>query len=250
MNSLLDQLFLIISRGGNSVSYVVAAELFKSYQQNKILTIKELSQYCFVSESSITKFSKKLGYSGYRELIVKLKIELSDRVPINETYSPLKLDLFDSTEKLFNETISDLSNYKNNLYEISQKLKTANKIYIFSSYIFYEQIKNLQEILITKKINVIFTETLMYSLSTYQNITKNDYAIFFIGGQDTKTIEFIYEQICLQNIEHVVFCTHSKSYKTKETKNKIIIDSKKLPHMPAIRKIIIDYLILQIVLKV
>lgn len=250
MNSIVDQIFGIVEKGGDSSIYSIARELFEFYSNSQIPDIKELAQKCYVSQPSITRFSQLLGCSGYRELSLKLKIEIQDRKNIKENIVSDESDLFDLTQILFNDAFNFVNKYKTNIKSIGQNIKNGKRIFIFSTYVFYPEANFLKDSLIRKNCNVAFIEIVLYATDLIKVINKEDYIIFLVGGQDTKTIEYIYNTIKSQNLNHCVFITHSKNTKFQDTEDKVLIDSPLLPHTPGVRKVLLNYLILQTLLQI
>ncbi|WP_027063544.1 MurR/RpiR family transcriptional regulator [Mesoplasma seiffertii] len=249
MNSVLDSLFSILTSQKNTVSKAIAEELIKSYELKKIPNIKDLANSCFVAQSSITKFAKNFGYSGYRELQTKLKMEIHDRKDICISSMTNADDYFQKLEQLIVDTILAFSVYKKHIQDAAEKVLKAEKIFIFSSYVLFNEAQNLYDALLLNSKNVTYSQTMLHNLKIYKQISEKDYVFFLVAGQDTKTLEFIYNSLNINQISHCVILSHSKSFKFVNTKNKIVMDSPFLPHGPEVRKILLNYIIYQFAMQ-
>ncbi|PPE05640.1 hypothetical protein [Mesoplasma corruscae] len=59
----------------NGLDSLIAHKILLNYEQNKSIKPKVISQLCNVSVSTLTLFSKRLGYDGYSELYYRVMIE-------------------------------------------------------------------------------------------------------------------------------------------------------------------------------
>ncbi|WP_027063304.1 hypothetical protein [Mesoplasma seiffertii] len=75
MESVLEKLEKA-SKTIDETSYkIIAQEILKNFFAGVFNNQEALAKQCYVAVSQVTKFSKKIGYSGYRELLFNLKNE-------------------------------------------------------------------------------------------------------------------------------------------------------------------------------
>lgn len=60
------------------------ADYFMNNQQDSDFSIKTVSKHLYVSEASLSRFAKKIGYSGYREFIFAYTSNLNDNKRIDQ----------------------------------------------------------------------------------------------------------------------------------------------------------------------
>lgn len=85
------------------------------------LSIAQLADLCGVSPSKITKYSKKLGFRGFKELQFQLKADKNIDIKNNSIVENERLKV----EQFFNDFSQD------NLDVVTGEIKKANKIYLF-----------------------------------------------------------------------------------------------------------------------
>ncbi|PPE04599.1 hypothetical protein EELLY_v1c02790 [Entomoplasma ellychniae] len=250
MHSVLDQIASMCSETKKTTSWKISSELIKFYKNKQELpNLVTLANSCFVSPSMITKFSKNLGFNGYKELSVKMQIEIIDRSHKNIS------TIFDNSNSLFKEneinainTIRDFQLIKEKFNSLINLIKNANKIYIFSTNYFSDVAKLMNIMLLSKGINVVYMNKLNSMISIFDNISKKDLCLFFIGGSGSDEIKFYFQQLYNKfQVENIfLFCTHSKIFKFNYPNNSIIIDTDFLSHNFFERTFSLSYIIMQI----
>lgn len=127
---------------------------------NKVVyqSIKELAEECGTSESSIVRFCKTIGYSGYNELkleLAKYTFEmgtvselLSEAQPSQSTIENITREIFTSTSALLQKLLStlDYSMIENAISAILEAKVLFINGYVYSGLIaftFFERMKSL-----------------------------------------------------------------------------------------------------------
>lgn len=113
---------------------VLANNLLANFSQIPALSIEKLADICFVSQPTLTRFIKKLGYKNYNQF----KTYVTSLVSLieNETASDLfKVDSENPLESHYNELVSTLSNslemFETKQFEsASKKIHDAKKVAI------------------------------------------------------------------------------------------------------------------------
>lgn len=85
------------------------------------LSIAKLAELCNVSPSKITKYAKKLGFNGFKELQFQLKQDKNFKNKDNSIIESERLKI----EKFFNDISQD------DLDLLCKEISRANKIYLF-----------------------------------------------------------------------------------------------------------------------
>lgn len=108
------------------------ADFFLSNTEKMDFSSKNISKRLYVSEAALSRFAKKCGYKGYRELIFSYERDLENAVPKENG----KTDISNFTKKIKEsyagilEKEIGLINEKQ-ILKIAQKLESAKKVYIF-----------------------------------------------------------------------------------------------------------------------
>ncbi|WP_381415112.1 hypothetical protein NPX79_00075 [Spiroplasma endosymbiont of Anurida maritima] len=231
MVSIREKLLEICRKEKQDTTKTLAEELLKNYDANKFLSMKNLSLRCSVSESQITQFSKIIGYSGYRELVLRMKIEF-------ETYyeKQLKAKNISINENfhLVKNTIIDLINYvdvfKDDVIGTAELLKGIkggkSNVFLLSSYQNQDIATYFNQWLINNKINTIFNVTRAYDFDVVPKLNENDIIFLLVSGQDNHTIHEIYKKAIKKTKKIVVVTSLSHVDKFDKFLYRMFLDHK------------------------
>ncbi len=242
MKSVLNQLFINININPNSANNAISKILMKSYVTKKVPSIKELAKLSNVAESTISKFAISLGYKGYRELIFKIKLEISDR-EIKQNLNITNNSYSQFEEKVV-EFIKEFRYFENKIMKAKELIKISNKIHLFSSYQFQFEALFFSELLKRSGKECIYSTQMLDQINQVGKVSEKDFVIFIIGGQDTKTVEMLLKDFSYN--DYLVLSTHSKINEFSHKDKIICIDSKELNHLYEYRSFILKYLFLQL----
>ena len=108
------------------------ADFFLSNTEKMDFSSKNISKRLYVSEAALSRFSKKCGYKGYRELIFSYEKDLENDIP-KEDMEP---DISSFTKKIKGSYASILQEEfgllnEKQIRKVVEKLENARKIYIF-----------------------------------------------------------------------------------------------------------------------
>ena len=108
------------------------ADFFLSNTEKMDFSSKNISKRLYVSEAALSRFSKKCGYKGYRELIFSYEKDLENDIP-KEDIEP---DISSFTKKIKGSYASILQEEfgllnEKQIRKVVEKLENARKIYIF-----------------------------------------------------------------------------------------------------------------------
>lgn len=106
-----------IINSSNQLDSMIAHTILLNYEKGKSLKAKIISKMCNVSISTLTNFSKRLGYEGYSELYYRILVE-------KEFYKPVEENVNDGN--MFHEKNVLISN-------LSTMISKSEKVFILKS---------------------------------------------------------------------------------------------------------------------
>ena len=108
------------------------ADFFLSNTEKMDFSSKNISKRLYVSEAALSRFSKKCGYKGYRELIFSYEKDLENDIPkedIEPDISSFTKKIKESYASILQEEFGLLN--EKQIRKVVEKLENARKIYIF-----------------------------------------------------------------------------------------------------------------------
>lgn len=175
--------------------------LFSNYLLDQAISkkhypsMKQTSIECHVSESSVTLFSKKLGFTGYRELISKLKFEITyfsvDEIDKEIKQGPkekLEETVFSSYNNKLQDHIVKLKTQLSKISKLVDKFSKAKNIHLFSSYVLQKELNWLSIFFVIKEVRVIEQTNIFSDSFKLYELKENDLIILLIG--DEKEVPF------------------------------------------------------------
>ncbi len=167
-----------------------------------IMSTKALAKLCNISEPTLIRFTRKLGFAGYREFKLKLAAEYVSNPTSNSLINVAVNDsVFDIYKKLASFTISSINSTANTLdsnsleqvvnciYETS---KNKNQIFLSGMGASSLIAESFQVKLMRLNINSIFYSDIHLRLEACTNLKKNDLFICFSAlGSSSENYELI-----------------------------------------------------------
>ncbi|ASZ08765.1 MurR/RpiR family transcriptional regulator [Mesoplasma chauliocola] len=181
MKSAIEKLTSVANEYKDS-TYKFIAEIIIKKLINKELNItqKELSELCFVSQSTITKFSKFLGFSGFREFWFLLKKELEDYDSVNKV-------IFETERTFFNPIFQWLDVNQPFLTLLVKNILSSEEYLIYYSY----QLQSSAEFM-SNSLNSIGIKTSLINHAYFNGINfmenSNKTVLAMISGPDNESI--------------------------------------------------------------
>lgn len=108
------------------------ADFFLSNTEKMDFSSKNISKRLYVSEAALSRFSKKCGYKGYRELIFSYEKDLESDIPkdnIEPDISSFTKRIKESYASILQEEFGLLN--EKQIRKVVEKLENARKVYIF-----------------------------------------------------------------------------------------------------------------------
>lgn len=204
-----------IKESTSQISKYILSRIDKS----EIPKSKEIADACFVSESVVTAFSKKMGYSGYRELSLRIKVE-NEYYNINEN---MRVDLTNENEvsliRFYDDFLNDIKMIHLQDLEIKKlidAIKIVKHTYIISCYqqafstsVFAEQLQ-------LKEYEIGFNISRKANTAWVRKSTSEDIAICIIFGVDNEYLVNFYNRIKQNGTRMFVICSPSQKSKLTE----------------------------------
>ncbi|AKX34340.1 hypothetical protein SLITO_v1c07150 [Spiroplasma litorale] len=134
----------------NTTKQIISKKILEMFLVGSFKSQKEFSKDCFVSESTITRFSQETGCSGYRELLTKLKMEY-ERIII-KTKNDLEIIKNKKNIQVFDSVNTWVIKNEYFIKELINDIKINKKVRIFSSYQAIESSDFIYKIIQSKNI--------------------------------------------------------------------------------------------------
>ncbi|AAT75366.1 putative transcriptional regulator [Mesoplasma florum L1] len=196
----------------NLTNKLIAETLLENAMKGHFLAQKDVCDKCFVSASTITKFSKTLGYEGFRELIFSLKNEYDVIAQKKKTID--KINIFESIE-------SWIINSKNFIENLGKNIINSKRINIYYSYCLKSSAESLYETILGINKDVFLINHNQISIINHQ-LRTGDINIFLVSGKDNQTLLKYYQYI-LANQKSSNFVIASKLSNWVEKNNDFAI---------------------------
>ncbi|MGL4307309.1 MAG: MurR/RpiR family transcriptional regulator [Cetobacterium sp.] len=171
--------------------------MLKNQEKIENITSTELANDIGVGQSSIIKFAKKLGFSGYMAFKLQIGKDLANKRNLNKhkIYSDISLDdsLKEITEKTLDETMTTLQNTINLLdykkfEEIIEKIRESNRILIIGSGMSSIVARDLELKLMKIKIDTVHYESKQMQLMKLSTMTEKDLIIAISHRGETQEV--------------------------------------------------------------
>lgn len=208
-----------------NVSFNSIAKFIKvNYDKMDNYTIFMVSKMTNTSPSSVTRFCKKIGLSGYKSLAVVLKIENSYKTLSQKAVSysarvngKIVNDYYGQTREVVYKSLVDVSEKNKDKIEMASELiKEANSIYIFGKGGNRNMIKMFTNWMVKLGKHIIFSGDVDQQLVYAKNVQDNDLIIIVSYSLSSNFIEKLYNRI-----EHDI----KKIVITKNLYSKLAIES-------------------------
>ncbi|MGL6114852.1 MAG: MurR/RpiR family transcriptional regulator [Cetobacterium sp.] len=176
---------------------MIGEYILKNQEKIENITSTELANDIGVGQSSIIKFAKKLGFSGYMAFKLQIGKDLANKRNLNKhkIYSDISLDdsLKEITEKTLDETMTTLQNTINLLdykkfEEIIEKIRESNRILIIGSGMSSIVARDLELKLMKIKIDTVHYESKQMQLMKLSTMTEKDLIIAISHRGETQEV--------------------------------------------------------------
>ncbi len=215
MKYVFDKLEIISKEFEDTTFKIIAKKILNNVERGIFCDQEELAAQTFVSISTITKFSKKLGFSGFRELNFKMKNEWRklDYEKIEKSHT---FEIFQLIEKwiYYNEDFVD---------SICKKINDSSFINIYSSYQAIGSSKYFANMLIEYGKNVTLLNN-EFRFKAKENNEKG-FNLLILTGRDNDTLIDNFYKAYDENYSNFIITSENQNDKLdlKFTK-KMIID--------------------------
>jgi len=217
----IKEVLITISNNENNLTYLRIAKYLLNCLENN-LTVKSsiVARDCFISESVLTSFAKQYGYSGFREISLRMKIE-------NEYYQNKQESNYlyrDNFRFLFNKNLDAIDNQEQKVQFLINKLENSSKIYFLSSYEQTSQVELFAGELQEKGYSVFFNTNRKANSAWIKQVKDTDLVVFFVFGLDNQYIVNYYELIQKKTANVFIVSSNSQKIKFKDYLENIVVD--------------------------
>lgn len=105
---------------------IVADFFIKNTDVDIDFSAQNIAQMMHVSEASITRFSKKCGYAGYREFIYVYNVQIAEPI---DSHTLLTKNVLSDYEEILNKTYSLID--ENQIQRIIEHILKAKRVYFY-----------------------------------------------------------------------------------------------------------------------
>ncbi|AXK50973.1 MurR/RpiR family transcriptional regulator [Spiroplasma alleghenense] len=214
-----------IANNQDNISYAsIAKYLLECMENNVVIKSKDCALACFVSESVLTAFAKKYGYEGFREIVIRIKVE-NEYYPHQNNLKNLNKDVLENNFRdFFEKNLNLVDDQGIVIKKLINNIKTAENSYLISCYEQEDSVSLFAGELQFLGFNVFFNSQRKNNSAWLTKAKKEDLFVFFAFGIDNQYI-VNYFQIALQKCNKVVVITSSsQKHKFLQASDLIIID--------------------------
>ncbi|ATZ20527.1 hypothetical protein [Mesoplasma coleopterae] len=244
-HSAWDKMEILAKEYVDSAYKVISINFLESVKKGEFKKQKQLAEECFVSESTVTKFAKHLGFSGYRELLFYFKNEIDDFYNNQNT---------ENEGTIFSPILNWISMNNSNIKTICENILSAGDINILSSYQTKSSAKFLYEVLSNLNFRPYF---LNHNLNPFwknesskqEKLGDFSYNIVFFMGPDNNclmdTLNLLEKN--MKNQKFLIFSSEKQSQKLSLKNSQILkVNLKGVGQNFVIRTTALHMLILEI----
>lgn len=196
---------------------IIADFILKNTAKASEMTITELSIELGLAESTIFKFTKHLGYNGFRsfrnDLLAEVydsKISVRNDINIDDGYLNIAKKVFDTTAKSLSDTFDVLND--GDLEKASKFINNCDKLYLFgiggSSIVCFDAYHKFMR----TTIDVRYIEDYHLQLMESALIEENDCAIVVSHSGITKEMITISEEVKNNSGKIILLTSYPGSY--------------------------------------
>ncbi|QHX36076.1 hypothetical protein STIUS_v1c05220 [Spiroplasma sp. TIUS-1] len=224
----------IIILNQNSIEFLIAEYLLIN-EPNKILpSSSELSKKLNIHKSTLTQFAKKIGYAGYKEMIIRLMVEQE----FYETKIIGDKKVVEKKKQLIDEE-DDIESMSPYLTRFAQMIKLANKVFIIPSYEVDPKSMNLFAHGLISMKPTFYANNRKIEQGYIDQATDDDLLIFFVTGLDTNETNLYIKRAFSKKLNYIVFSTKSQLSKVRILNpNNYFVMNDVIGYSPEVRQLI------------
>lgn len=202
---VIEKLKNIIIQNQNNIEYSIAEYLLISNTSGVFPRNNELSKILNIHKSTLTQFAKKIGYEGYKELIIRLMVE--QEFYGTKSNNDVTLKKREDLLITFQDGLIDFVPY---LSRFAQMIKLSKKVFIVASYEMDSKSINLFAHGLNNFRPTFCANNRKVEQEYIAESTKDDLIIFFVTGLDTNETNLLIKKAYNQKLSYIVFSTKSQ----------------------------------------
>ncbi|ASZ08789.1 hypothetical protein CK556_00200 [Mesoplasma chauliocola] len=211
-----------LSRDNRETAFkIVAKQILIDFSNNKFRSQEELAKKCYVSNATITQFSKAALCTGYRELRLRLKIEYDNNFSDNQKTSIKKV----SVKEYYSSFENWLSDNWDFIEDLIKAMTEKKEVFLFPSFQTHYSAIFLSDVLEKHDLNVsIFN--LEKDFRKLNNIDWTKKVILLIlTGRDNESLKLIYDYMKKANSKVFVICSQNWDFRKDGNANIMYLDN-------------------------
>ncbi|WP_025251411.1 MurR/RpiR family transcriptional regulator [Spiroplasma sabaudiense] len=205
MESTFGQIDIIRKQERPGLVKSIAVELFNQFVNNHFLSSKKTAAKLFISQATLTKFSKRLSFSGYNELILRLKWEHEQ---IKERFISSNLTIEEFKNSSIN-AIEECDKFLPKLEILSNLIKKSGMVHIVYTLQSSSEANLLYDVVGAHKRDVRLYTPQSFFPFHLKNLRENDLIIAFIYGKNVEVVIDDFKKLSLEKSNQLaIFCTN------------------------------------------
>ncbi|ASP28111.1 transcriptional regulator [Spiroplasma corruscae] len=213
MVSIYERIENLVKDNKNTTFKIIGKQIQSDWHLGIFKTQYEISEACFVSLATVTQFAKACLCEGYKELIIRLRVEYEQRM---QTQQSTPLDYEPDKSKIINEMYLWIENNDDFINNFVSKLKTSKKLWICPSSQAMYSCKFLEDILTNAGIDVKLVDLSVSLEMARTREFKGELILVILSGRDTETLNRTIEYLLNFKNELFIITTPNNIYEIAE----------------------------------
>lgn len=217
-----------ITPNNNNTDINIARCLLKNVGKIKKKTsLQDISELCYTSPSSISRFCHKMGYSSFNDFkadCLDVQEELDEMILDNKAFK--KIDTFTFLNNINASFLAiETDKLEKSIDKLCDMIYEAQRVFIFATHIPGDLASILQRALLTASKNVEFYPQKEHQMELVKQIRPNDLCIF-ISLEGTLLMEKAITIPAIISLANIVLITQNSQIKfSQQFSNTIVLGS-------------------------
>ncbi|AKU79589.1 hypothetical protein [Spiroplasma turonicum] len=224
MVSIYERIENIVKDNKNTTFKIIGKQILNDWHLGIFKSQYEISESCFVSLATVTQFAKACLCEGYKELIIRLRVEYEQRMQNFKLGS--NIDYEPDKPKIINEIYSWLEENDEFINKFTDRIKETKKLWICPSYQAMYSCRFLEDILTNSGIDVKLVDLSVSLEMARTREFKGELIIVILSGRDTETLNRTIEYLLNFKNELFIITTPNNIYELPEAQqvNSMVIN--------------------------
>ncbi|AKX34005.1 transcriptional regulator [Spiroplasma litorale] len=225
MVSVYERIENIVKDNKNTTFKIIGKQILSDWHLGIFKTQYEISESCFVSLATVTQFAKACLCEGYKELIIRLRVEYEQRMQTQQVGESMQ-DIEKS--KIINEIYSWIENNNEFIEKLVKKIKSTKKLWICPSSQAIYSCKYLEDILTNAGKDVKLVDLSVSLEMARSREFKGELILVILSGRDTETLDRTIEYLLNFKNDLFIITTPNNIYELSDEQqaNSMVINFK------------------------